>query len=149
VMKRILIERSDGGVSVMELIGEAAPEEEIAKWEESSPGMFVAWNEIDSAELPASREFRDAWVPDGDGGVMVDMTKARAIQMDRIRAARAEAFKPLDIEFMRAVERNDRAAEDQIAALKQRLRDLPQTFDLSAATTPEELGTLWPPELPA
>ena len=40
-------------------------------------------------------------------GFGVDMAKAREIHKTNIRAARAEKFKELDIEFQRAIETDD------------------------------------------
>jgi hypothetical protein len=67
------------------------------------------------------------------------MEKARAIHLGRIRSARNRELARLDIEQLKGID---------VAAEKQRLRDLPATFDLAAATTPEELKSLWPDELP-
>ena len=80
--------------------------------------------------------------------VIVNMDKARAIHMDKIRAARNIELAAKDIPFMRAVEAGDTSAQSAIAAEKQVLRDIPQTFDLTT-DTPEELNDKWPAELPA
>lgn len=85
----------------------------------------------------ADRYFRNAWA--WTGAVSIDMPKARDIHMGRIRAARDAELAKLDIEQLKG---NDVTAE------KQRLRDIPQTFDLTAAATPDELKALWPEGLP-
>jgi hypothetical protein len=59
--------------------------------------------------------------------------------MDNIRSKRDEKLKELDIEQLKGVD---------VSAQKQVLRDIPQTFDLTGAATPDELKTLWPPEVP-
>lgn len=92
------------------------------------------WVAIRKNSLPEDNYFRNAWVLTG-GQVSVDMGKARNIHMNAIRKARDEALKLLDIETLKG---NDVQAQKQI------LRDLPQTFDLSSATTPEELKALFP-----
>jgi hypothetical protein len=68
----------------------------------------------------------------------IDMTKARQVHMGKIREKRDEKLKFLDIETLRGIDNQEE---------KQRLRDIPQTFDLSIAQTPEELKALWPEEL--
>ena len=77
------------------------------------------------------------------------MSKARVIQMDAIRIARNAELAARDITFMRAVEAGDTVTQATIAAEKQTLRDIPQTFDLKTGRTPAQLKGLWPVELPA
>lgn len=89
---------------------------------------------IDGANMPTDRTFRDAWVHGGDRPT-VHMDKARAIHMSRIRIMRDGELKRLDVEQLKG---ND------VAAQKQKLRDLPQTFDLSKAQSADELKALWP-----
>jgi len=79
----------------------------------------------------------------------LDMDAARDYHMGRIRLSRDQALAALDVPFMRAVETGDTAAQSTIGAEKQTLRDIPQTFDLSGAATPEALMALWPAELPS
>ena len=122
---------------------------EIAKRHGGIPAD-AATHELDVDELPSgevAKAFRNAWRIDR-GRVSIDMAKARAAHMDRIRAARAPGLQRLDLDTMRAMERGDHAAMPEIAAKKQRLRDLPQAFDLTIARSPEELHMLWPADLP-
>ena len=82
--------------------------------------------------------------------VNVNMTKARTIHMDKIRAERNKELAAKDITFMRAVEAGDASAQSTIGTEKQVLRDLPATFDITTdAGTPELLKAKWPAELPA
>ena len=69
------------------------------------------------------------------------MSKARDIQMDKIREVRNKELAKKDIEFMKALEADD-GSSTAIAADKQALRDIPQTFDLTT-DTPEELKEKW------
>ena len=81
--------------------------------------------------------------------INVNMTKARAIHMDAIRAVRNEELAAKDITFMRAVEAGDASAQSTIGTEKQVLRDIPATFDITTdAGTPELLKAKWPTELP-
>ena len=82
--------------------------------------------------------------------VNVNMTKARVIHMDVIRAERNKELAAKDITFMRAVEAGDASAQSTIGTEKQVLRDLPATFDITTDVgTPELLKAKWPTELPA
>jgi hypothetical protein len=91
-------------------------------------------------------EFFDAWEWASDS-VRVNMSKARDIVMGKIRRARNAALVATDVTFVRAVEAGDSVAQAKIAQEKQVLRDIPQTFDLTA-TTPAQLKTRWPTQLP-
>jgi len=79
--------------------------------------------------------------------IQVNMAKARAIHMDAIRGVRDAELAALDIPFIRALESGDTDAQAKIARTKQILRDIPQTFDLTAKT-PMQLKNKWPAELP-
>src|SRR3546814_3685474 len=86
----------------------------------SAPADATDAEIVDAGEVPQDRTFRNAWAKNGRS-IVHDMGKARAIHMARIRAARDKELTRLDIEQLKG---NDVAAE------KQRLRDLPATFDL-------------------
>ena len=82
--------------------------------------------------------------------INVNMTKARAIHLAEIRRVRDAELVKKDVPFMRAVEAGDTDAQATIGAEKQVLRDIPATFDLTTGvTTPAQLKTKWPTELPA
>lgn len=130
-----------------------------AEWEPESDDAFIARvlaKDVPEAAqagavvlrgdaIPVKDEYRNAWSLQG-GAVAHDMTKARAIFLGKVRAARAPVLAGLDTEYMRALEAGGDAKA--VAARKQALRDLPQTLDLSAAKAPADLETLWPAELP-
>ena len=67
--------------------------------------------------------------------------------MEAIRVVRNSELAALDVPYMRAVEAGDTAAQATIAKAKKLLRDIPQTFDITART-PKELKARWPSELP-
>jgi len=116
----------------------------------ATPPDAVDVLDVEDEDLPwEHKDFIDAWVIDKTGRKpRVGMAKAREIHMNRIRAVRDEELKKLDTPYMLALERGLTAEAQAIAQQKQRLRDIPQTFDLSAAQTPEELRQMWPEELP-
>jgi len=103
---------------------------------------------IEDVAFPVDRRFRNAWTR-GAGNIEVDMPKARTIHMDRIRVERDKALAQNDTDFAIAQKGRNVADENRIIAEAQVLKDIPQTFDLSGATTPEALDALWPAELPA
>lgn len=91
-----------------------------------------------------------------NGKPAVNMTRARGLHMKRIRAARDAELARIDNANKTKLARvgagigtpAERDAVAQLEAQKQVLRDIPQTFDLSTANTPNELKALWPVELP-
>jgi hypothetical protein len=80
-------------------------------------------------------------------GIFTDMTKAREIKRDMIRAERNPLLEQLDVEFMRAQEAGDTALQQEIAAKKQALRDATVDPVIDAATTPDELKAATPAAL--
>ena len=76
--------------------------------------------------------------------ITVDMAKAKEIWKNKIREARTEAFKSLDIEYQRADETGDNDAKAAIAAKKQVLRDATDDPAIAAASTTAELKKVWP-----
>ena len=87
---------------------------------------------------------------DTDGTPKVNMTKARAVHMDKIRVVRNAELVKKDLTSLRAIEAGDTDAQATIGTEKQVLRDIPATFDITTGVdTPEKLKAKWPAELPA
>jgi len=76
--------------------------------------------------------------------ISVDMTKAREIKRDMIRAERKPLLEKLDVEYMRAQEAGDTQKQALIAEKKQSLRDVTADPAIDAATTPDELKAVRP-----
>ena len=102
---------------------------------------------IDKSQVP-DRKFRDSWKQESSS-VVEDMTKAKAIHMDRIRVYRNAELAKEDINYQIAFEQDNNSKKNSVASKKQMLRDIPSTFNLSGATNGTELDALWPSELPA
>jgi len=90
-----------------------------------------------------------AWEMETDGTPRVNMEKARVVHMDKIRVVRNAELVKKDLTSLRAIEAGDTDAQATIGTEKQVLRDIPATFDLTDAATPEALKGKWPAELPA
>lgn len=71
--------------------------------------------------------------------IKIDMTKAKDITKDRLRAERAPLLQALDIEVMKNITDATKLAE--IEAEKQRLRDITRVVD--TLTTVEELKNVY------
>lgn len=92
---------------------------------------------------PKTKHLRNAWRISGRK-VVVDMPAAREIHMNRIRQSRDRHLDSLDREHTKALGRKRQADADAIEAQRETLRNIPQTFDLTKAKTPEALADLWP-----
>lgn len=93
---------------------------------------------------PVEHAFMGAWRHLGGGNIAIDMPKARALKLTRIRAERDGRFPPLDAEWMKATGQKKSMEADAIEARRQHLRELPQTVDLEAIATPETLAAFDP-----
>ena len=76
-------------------------------------------------------------------GFNIDMAKAKELHKDKIRLAREEKFKELDVEFQRASETNDTSTQASVAAKKQALRDAPADSAISSASDTDALKAQW------
>ena len=94
-----------------------------------------------SLTVPTDRTFRGAWQFNG-AAVEIDMTAARDIHRDNLRAERGPKLDALDVDYMKALEDSDTAAQQAIVGVKQVLRDVTADARIDAATTPDELKAL-------
>lgn len=79
----------------------------------------IDFSVVSDESLPSDRAFRAAWKEDG-GVVDIDISKAREIQKDKIREARAPLMTELD--------RLQSAGED-VSSERQRLKDFTKLVD--------------------
>ncbi len=141
---KIIYENEEGGVSIITPVIneiENLTIEEIAAKDVPGNTPFEIVNDM---VLPADRSFRNAWVKNVKK-IIIDMPKARLIHMDIIRRSRNSDLEASDKELVRAME--DGADLTPIKAKRQKLRDIPQKFDLSEYNTPQTLKTAWPDNL--
>jgi len=92
-----------------------------------------------SLTVPTDRTFRGAWQFDGNA-VEIDMTAARGIHKDHLRAERGPLLAALDVAYMKALETSGDTAA--IAAEKQALRDVTADARIAGAATPDALKAL-------
>ena len=96
------------------------------------------WRVIEEKDIPADREFRNA-LRDRGGKLEFDLSHARRIHLDRLRADRSLLLQAKDGEWMRAFGQGKKQEADRIESERQALRDLP---DVEAATSIEALKAL-------
>jgi len=151
-VQHILVRRPDGFVSVAQFVTKGAggtqeapviveleaTDEAIEAFLVKSGVSWTAWRRIDPTDLPSDDAFRNAWRDSGNV-VDVDMTIARDIARDHLRKVRAPVFLDLDVQAARALERADAGRLAEVAADKQRLRDLTGRTEIAGAETAEDL----------
>lgn len=103
----------------------------------------VEYKIVDSVDI--DNDYFNAYEFDAETGAKVNIDKAKALHLDKFRAARAPKLAKLDIDFMKAVEANDEEKKAEIIAAKQALRDVtltPLPDDLAGikATWPDILN---------
>lgn len=88
--------------------------------------------------------FHAAVLLDNNGNAYLDMPTARTIWMANLKRIRNIKFAKLDVESLMALESNNQEALAEVIAKKTVLREMKNTYDLSTATTWQELLTMWP-----
>ena len=128
----IIFTNDNGGVSVCMPTGELDIHAVKSK---DTPSHSII---VDSSSLPeADNDFFNAWELSGKT-VSVNLTKAKAITKERLRAERAPLLEAQDVLYMRALEANQDTTA--IVAEKARLRDITNLAD--TCTTTAELRAL-------
>jgi hypothetical protein len=85
----------------------------------------VEYKIVESVDI--DNDYFNAYEFDSQVGAKVNIEKAKAIHLDKFRAARAPKLSKLDIDFMKAVEVGDEGKRTEIIAEKQALRDVTLT----------------------
>jgi hypothetical protein len=136
--KRIIYATPDGGLAVIIPTGELPIEEVAAK----DVPEGVAYEIVTTADIPADRTFRNAWVM-GDCCVEHDLPRCKEIAHDKRRAARAEEFAPHDEVIAKQIPGVDAAeAEAARQAIRDKYAEVQDAID--AASTVEELLEVTP-----
>lgn len=152
-MKKIIYTRQDGGVIIVaaapkehleRVLGPLTEEQYVAHvWNRSIPINAINPIEVEDSAIPPTREFRDEWRQDGNS-IVIEMNLAREKHMNRIREMIQKKFIEMGFPY-RLNQQVEAAIVDEATKVElQRLRDIPQTFDLSMATNANELKALWP-----
>lgn len=98
---------------------------------------------VDSAGLDGMKLFFEAWRLTPSGTLVWNKAAADELKRKQFRLLRKPLLEKLDVDFMRALERNDTASSQVIAAKKQELRDV-ASIDLSLYISPKSLHDFMP-----
>lgn len=101
---------------------------------------------VDDSAIPSDREFRAAWQQEGRG-IGFDLVRAKEIQLERIRGARASKLAALDVSFMLAIEQGDAVKQTEVAAAKQALRDITEPLKALDPKSINDIKNAFPQEL--
>ncbi len=131
--KRIIFTRPDGGVSVIV----PAPGVDMKRVWADVPANAVDVDEVNVADIPQDRTFRNAWKKEGRKCVE-DAAKCKEISHAHRRAVRAAEFAPLDAAIAAQIPgANAAAVEAQRQAIRDKHASAQKRIDV--AQSPEEL----------
>jgi hypothetical protein len=102
---------------------------------------------ITNTSFLTDREFRMAWKDLGNGNLDHDLTKAKDIQLDRVRKKRDKKLEALDVDMLRAIEAGDTQTKASLLIEKQRLRDLTEPLKNLTPVDIQEIKDAMPAEL--
>ena len=94
------------------------------------------------ATVPSDRHFRGAWSLSGST-ITEDMTAAKVIFKEKIRAVRAPLLVIQDIAYMKALEDDDSDAQTAAKNAKKALRDAPAASAITNAGNITALKAAW------
>ena len=124
----IVFQNDNGGVAVCIPTGELSIEAVLEKDVPKGKGARI----VDQMSLPnQDNDFFDAWEMDASS-VSVNLSKAKEITKNRLRAERAPLLAAQDVAFQRALEAGTDTAA--IVAEKNRLRDVTAKADACGST---------------
>lgn len=124
--------------------------EEIQKAEKNLHDSVSSRETVES-NIPSSREFRDAWTDDNpEDTIGINLSRAKNVQLYRLRKRREPALSEQDIEYMRGIEVEDSTGDPSVknaaAAEKQRLRDITNPLKELDPQNIAQIEALWPAE---
>lgn len=151
---------NDGGLSIVvgasksaieDILGPMTQEEyEKHIHEKSIPKNAINTRPIQLSDLPADREFRNAWCDvTPESTVDIDLEKAKDIKLSELRKKRDEELLKTDSEFVQAFSSDDQAGLEKIKKKKQKLREMTDSLkslkvngynDVSVLNKIRELG---------
>lgn len=120
-----IIYETETGISTIVPSGELSIEEVFDK---DVPEQYKSTAKIvEDSEVPDDRTFRNAWKLD-KGKIVEDVSKAKEIHKEKLRAERKPLLEEQDVLYMKALENGNDTKE--IVNEKQRLRDITKQVDL-------------------
>lgn len=174
-MKILYTRASDGGVSIFQAVDKSAVEAMIVMkmvddgnggmaerpeprgpmsdqeyedfiFKKGVPVDAVNPRKITDADVPASREFRNAWCDKTVAtSIDIDLVKAKEIQLAKLRKVRDAELAATDGLYTRALEKNDAAAIAELKAKREALRNATEdlkSLSVSGYTDPAVLAAI-------
>jgi hypothetical protein len=113
--------------------------------ERSVPVDAINVRDIADSDIPASREFRNAWVDvTPESSIDIDCEKARNIKLEELRRVRNLELSKSDIEMTKALEEADSVKIKDLKTKRQSLRDITnplKALDVAGKINDESLLT--------
>lgn len=137
----IIIKRADGKVSHMYLVDENKEEVALNKWKLRYPGQYISHFEVDPSSLPEDNGFFNSWEASGNS-VVINLSKAKDIQLDKLREARLPLLAAQDVLYMKALESGNQQDIADVVAEKERLRTVTENLKNANPNSLEDIKTL-------
>lgn len=149
-MPTILIERGDGGVSILRtnVTGVLPLTQEVQKWRQSSGDTVAGWSLITEADIPTSRKFRACWKA-ANNKPTVHAPSARAQVLAELRAIRNARLAESDGERAKLEEIGTPEQREALRVYRQQLRDLPAVVQGEIENLTVEALEAYAPVIPA
>lgn len=98
---------------------------------------------VPMGKLPKDMTYADAWFFNDQLIIPIDMdiNRSKEIVKNRWRHLRAKKFEQLDVEYMKYLERSDQTNMVRISALKNRLRDVTETYSIPERLPSESIDS--------
>lgn len=147
---KLIYTRPDGGVSIVAVVPKANIEVMLGSISDkeyldhvhkvSIPEDATNIREIEDADIPENREFRESWVDvNNSGQLSIDLLKAKDLQLAAMRVVRNAQLVSLDADSLKAME--TKSDDSGVLAQKQALRDATEALkDLDVTTLTQEEG---------
>lgn len=133
-MKKLMYKDLEGNLCIVNPVAKEVIESQVGPMSDeeykalvisSSIPEGITFKELEEADIPTTREYRDAWDDvTEDTTINLDMAKVKTIELKKLRTARDEELKKLDVTYLQALEGGDPAVIDAVKAKKQALRDV-------------------------
>ncbi len=148
-MNKIAYQRPDGGTSIVIPTAKADIERDLKRTltdqeyethvrDKSLPADASNIVDIQEADIPQTREFRNAWVLSG-AAISEDLTKSIDIKLAQVRTERDARLTATDADYMKALESGDTATLDKLKVTRQALRDATESLKVGTIASVDEL----------
>jgi hypothetical protein len=132
-MTKIVVQREDGGVSIIIPANEVFPE--LLERDALAVEGYVSHRIIDDSKIPQDRVFRDAWTDEYNTTTIdIHASKAKEIALTKLRNARQKKFEALGFPIRLSPEIEAAILSEETKTQLKELRDVTEPLKSLSAT---------------